>query len=491
MPLGAVSSWGPEAVDLVATVGLHLDLGQQAILNDGLSEGADRKWLASEVADDEPRQNGKGSILEARALTGLFLLKEPLLIWTAHEFKTAYEGFLRVRTYLDNFDHMRKRVKAIRSSTHAVEVELLGGQRLAFLARSGGSGRGFAGVAPLFLDEAFALTAEQMAALIFAMSAHPNPQVWYMSSAPLIESEVLRGICARGRRGSAGLVYYEWSASGEWGDLEKLVAANKALSDEEAAEPAGIELRDQLFAKVAEANRAFNVRISPASILRELAATGVEQFLRERLGFFAPEEADTGFRVIPQALWSDRQDGDAQIKGRPAFGVFVPPDRSYAAIAAAGARAAGGRMVEVTGAGELDDYRPGTRWVVPRLKELEEHQPSVVVIDDKALADEAEQAGLVVHRVNVADVVTGCQLFFDGVASQDAAGRDVWHLGQKVLTDAVAGADKRKVGNSWAWERHDVTGDVTPLAAASLALFGHSTPRVHRPLAFVPLVDWR
>jgi hypothetical protein len=64
----------------------------------------------------------------------------------------------------------------------------------------------------------------------------------------------------------------------------------------------------------------------------------------------------------------------------------------------------------------------------------------------------------------------------------------VFHIGQKELTDAVAGAIKRDVGTSWAWARRDLAVDVTTLAAVSLALFGHSTPRVHRPAAPEPWV---
>jgi hypothetical protein len=75
---------------------------------------------------------------------------------------------------------------------------------------------------------------------------------------------------------------------------------------------------------------------------------------------------------------------------------------------------------------------------------------------------------------------------YDGVAGADPAGRDVKHLGQKSMTDAVAGADKRNIGGSWAWARHDLTSDIAPIAAASLALFGHCTPRIHRQEAVAP-----
>lgn len=490
VPEGAVDSWGPEAIDLAATVGIVADQGQRDLITDAMSHTQDGQWLASEVADIEPRQNGKGVDLEIRALAGLLLVREPLIIWTAHQFKTAHEGFLRMRHYFDNFDHLRKRVRAIRSSTHSVEIELFNPtRRLAFLARSGGSGRGFAGVSPLLMDEAFALTQDEVAAMIFAMSAHPNPQVWYMSSAPLPNSTVLRDICRRGREGSGGLVYYEWSSSGEREDLEKLVADNKALTDQEAAAPDGRALRRQLFEKAAEANRAFNVRIQPKSILTEVRANDVEKFLLERLGFYPADEDDEGFRVIPKQCWLDAEDGEARMEGRPALGVFVPPDRSYAAIVAVGARVGGGRLIELTSNAELgDDYRAGAAWLVPRLKQLEaRHNPSVIVIDDKVTADAAEQAGLVVHRANFADVVSGCGLLYDGIAGADLDGRDVFHLGQGALHDAVKGADKRKVGNAWAWERADLTADITTLAAASLALFAHSTPRVHR---LEPVAPW-
>lgn len=499
MPQGAVSSWGPEAIDLAAGIGITLDPGQGDLLTDGMSERADGRWLTPTVVDNEPRQNGKGVILEVRALAGVLLVKEPLIVWTAHEFKTANQGFLRMKEHVTNWDHVRKRVRAIRSSTHATEIEFQNPtRRIAFLARSGGSGRGFAGVAPLFLDEAFAITPEQLAALQFATSAHPNPQAWWMSSAPLPDSDVFREVCLRGRRGSRAMTYYEWSSSGKPVELGKLVAANKALTDAELDTADGREVREQLLVKVTEANRSFGrpggVGVSETSIESELETVGVEQWLRERLGIFLEDPDEAGWLVIPKAAWEAALvPPDSQIVGRPAFGVKTSLSRSYTAIVAAGARAGGGRQIELTVNGaDVVDFRPGTAWVVSRLKELEKHDPSVLVIDDKVIADAAEEAGLVVHRAVASDVASGFALMFDGIAGGDLAGRDVHHLGQQELTEAVKGGGERKIGQSGrAWAQIDPAVEVVTADAASLALFGHSTPRVHRELAQPFFGSWR
>lgn len=80
------STSGDEAIELCAMAGLHLDEWQQLVLRDSLGETVDGKWAAFEVALVVPRQNGKGSLLEARELAGLFLLEEELILHSAHEF---------------------------------------------------------------------------------------------------------------------------------------------------------------------------------------------------------------------------------------------------------------------------------------------------------------------------------------------------------------------------------------------------------------------
>src|SRR5262245_37459467 len=111
---GARSSAGPEAVDLAAAAGLRLDPWQAAGLEDALGEDSRGNWAAFEVGLIVPRQNGKGSILEARELAGLFLFGEELILHSAHEFKTAAEAFRRVLALIEGTPGLSKRVARVR-----------------------------------------------------------------------------------------------------------------------------------------------------------------------------------------------------------------------------------------------------------------------------------------------------------------------------------------------------------------------------------------
>jgi Phage Terminase len=469
------TSAGDEAIDLAASAGLILDPWQQFVLRNALGERYDGRWSAFEVGLVVARQQGKGAVLEARELAGLVLFGEQQVVHTAHELKTSMKHFQRLVRLFDASDDLRPKVKQVINSNGKEGLKMANGAVLECLARTKNAGRGFTGDL-VVLDEAYALTADQMEASMPTMLATDNAQVWYTSSPPLdAESgEILMSVRDRGESGDEDRM--AWFDYGLAGSLDKL---------------ADVDLDDRAnWWAALPAMRSGRVREENVLVMRKALGTD-KGFAREILGIWPPKPPKGGFRLIPASAWNDAGDPDSRIDGRPAFGVYVPPDRSYSAIGAAGARVGGGRHIELTGSDQIgDDHRPGTGWIVPRLKALDKHMPSVMVIDDKAVAEEAEAAGLIVHRANVSDVVTGCQLLYDGIAGPDAEARDLHHVEQKPMTDAAACAVKRKVGNSWAWERYEITGDIAPIAAASLALFGHGTPRVHRPATLVPLVAW-
>jgi hypothetical protein len=470
-----VSSSGQEAVELAASAGLQLDPWQQYCLEVGLGERADGSWSAFEIAINVARQNGKGGIIEARELAGLFLLNEPLIIHSAHEFKTALEAFRRIEALITNYDHLRKRVARVRRTTGEEAIELLSGQRLRFLARSGGSGRGFTGKC-LILDEDMILGDDAMGALMPTLAAVEDPQVWYLGSAGIGALSVqLARLRARALAAiEAGvpdpsLAYLEWSINPHVKECAKDCT--------EHDDPAAPE-------SVAKANPALGYRLSMEHTDRERRTMGPDIFARERLGVGDyPAEDGDAWAVIGRDAWEALADGDSQPEDPVAFAIDVTPERSHASICVAGQN---GTAVHV----EVVDNRPGTDWVVQRAKDLtEKWGPRCWVVDPGGAAgsligdledaltpdddedqDEDERKPVVpVVQTKTREVAQATGQFYDAVAASR-----IVHLDQAPLATALAGARKRELGDSWAWARRGVGVDISPLVAATLAKWGLS-----------------
>lgn len=434
------SSAGVEAVELAASAGLFLDPWQQFALHAALGERqSDGKWAAFEVGLIVARQNGKGSILEARELAGLFLFDERLILHSAHEFKTAQEAFRRVLSLVENTDDLRKRVARVRTSHGEEGIELQNGARLRFVARSTGSGRGFTGDC-IILDEAYRLPPEALGALLPTLSARPNPQLWYTSSAGHTDSEVLRAVRDRGVKGDdPNLCYLEWSAE-----------PDMAPDDPEAW---------------AQANPALGIRITDEHIAREFAAMPEREFLRERLGVW--DDAEGIDSALSTSAWMACVDPSSQPGDPVAFALDVSPDGS-ASIAVAGARTDDLLHVEVV------EHRPGTTWVVSRLSDLiARWNPAAVLVDAGgpagALLPDLERAAVQVTAVAGREVAQAAV----GFASHVNQGT-VRHIDQAPLNVAVAAARRRTLGDLWAFGRRGSSVDISPLVACSLAAWGHA-----------------
>ncbi|MGH3672182.1 MAG: hypothetical protein ACRDSH_16370 [Pseudonocardiaceae bacterium] len=442
-----VTSAGKEALDLARSVGLWLDPWQAFVLDHALGERADGKWSAFEVALIVSRQNGKGAVLEARELAGLFLFGEQLILHSAHEFKTAQEAFRRVLGWIEGRDHLRKRVKRVRTSHGEEGIELTNGARLRFVARSTGSGRGFSGDC-VILDEAYNLGGDAMAALLPTLSARRNPQLIYASSAGMETSEQLLKVHERGVRGdSPRLAYFEWSAD-----------PALALDDGEAWR---------------QANPALGIRITEEFVEGELAALAVQdddgvwvgpEFSRERLGRWPTSNVE---HVIDPEVWAKLADAESAPGTSIVFAADSNPERSRATIAAAGKRDDGSYHVEVI------DRRSGTAWVPARLAELKQRwEPAAVMMDPAGPAGSwlAELAELDINPVlvNGREMAQACGSLYEAVTQRG----DVRHRDQEPLNAALHSAVRRPLGDSWAWDRRKSDDDISPLVAVTLALHG-------------------
>jgi hypothetical protein len=370
----------------------------------------------------------------------------------------------------------RRRVKRITNNTAEVGIELTTGQRLKFVARSTGSGRGFSGDL-IVLDEAYNLPDAAIDALMPTMSARPNPQLWYTSSAPDKDLAPCLPLARIRRRGLAGddpsLAYFEWS-------IEPCTDTCRAGCDEHD-DP----MAPQSWAK---ANPGLGIRITAEHVARELASMGREGFMRERLGVGNyPSEAGDDWRVISEPVWRGLADVESQAGDLVAFGVDATPGGTHAAIGVAGVRQDG------LGHVELVQHERGTGWLVERAKQLNERwEPIGWVIDPRGpagfLIADFEAAGLNVIRTSAGDVADATGSFIAATGAQEGDEATLRYVPHPALDAAVAGADTKPLGDGRKWDRRSPTVDISPLVAVTLACHGLATHEV--PQALEPFAVW-
>ncbi|MDV5147188.1 terminase [Streptomyces sp. SBC-4] len=467
----AISTAGQEAIDLARRAGLHLDPWQEHILRVGMGERPDGSWAAFEVGFNVPRQNGKGGAIEARELWGLFIGGEELILHSAHEFKTAKNAFKRIARLISQTPDLHKRVRTYRQTVGEEGIELHTGQLLRFIARSKGSGRGFTGHCNV-MDEDMILGDPEMDALLPTMAAVPDPQIWYAGSAgigsPSVQlARLRRRALAAIEAGIAdpSLAYMEWSADPHRDECRPDCTAHDDWESDEA---------------ILKSNPGIGYRLTLEKVHRERATLSKAGYLRERLGVGDyPSDGTDTWQVIGEEAWRSLADATANPSGPYAFAIDATPERTHAAIAVA-APWRGGTHVEVP------EHRPGLGWVIERAKELHRKwRPRVWVVDGggpagsliKDLQDalsEVEQeltgnpeAVLEVVQPKVREIGQGCGQFYDAVADKSLS-----HLDPAPLAVALAGAQKRPLGDAWAWARRNDGVDISPLVAATFAKWG-------------------
>jgi hypothetical protein len=191
---------------------------------------------------------------------------------------------------------------------------------------------------------------------------------------------------------------------------------------------------------------------------------GDRGFAVERLGIGDWPDVSQGGGVIGPSDWLALVDQDSSIVGEVALAYDVSPMRTSASIAAAGKRADG--LLHV----DLIWNKQGTSWVIPELKRLvERHQPGKILCHGpaRALTAALESEGITVEELADTEFAQACAQLVDTVNE-----KQVRHLGSPELASAIRGADTSPMGDAWRWSRKRSTADITPLVAATEALWG-------------------
>ena len=452
--------------------GKPLDPWQQDACKLMMAIDAEGMWACKDYAEWVARQNGKGGLLEARALGGFLLFGEQFIAWSAHEYKTAMEAFRRVNTLLRTLGTVISQnlididgiqVKVNNTNGEESFERLDTGARIRFIARSKGSGRGFTADCQI-IDEAFAYTALHQDALAPTTLAVENAQTIYMSTPPL-NGETAEPMYALRARADAGgddtLGYRDWGIGGWLEDLEPQIDA-----DSDVIVP---DVDDQRL--WAAACPALGSRITLAKLVDLRRKLGRIGFAREVLGMWPkPVEEVEEQDAIPAELWDSLADPTSEIDGPPVFALDMPWDRSSVVIAVGGSRKDEKHHVEIV------EQRSGSFWVIPWLKErLLKWQPHAVLIDGvgpiaSMLSDIepiCESAGIDLIKVSGSEMTRSCGEFY-----RDCHEDNIRHLGQPLLSKALAGATRSELGDVWRWDRKDSDCDISPVVAATLADHG-------------------
>lgn len=449
-----------------------------------------RMWAAKEIGLMVSRQNGKGSILECRELAGLFLLGERTVVHSAHAFDTSKEHFLRMLTLIEDVPDFDREIDKVFRSHGDEGILLKSGQRLRFRTRTKGGGRGWS---PDFiaLDEAMYLTSAHIGALMPSVSARPNPQIWYTGSAGDKESTEFGRVRSRAINGVKGadgfrtpdpdLMFAEWSIDG----CSDLCIAG--CTEHDSADSV------ESFAK---ANPGLGIRITVDHVQLERRSMDDGMFRQERLGVGDwPVDGDA-WGVIDEKAWSARSDENSEIlpDSIKVLGVDTSPMREFSAVVACGDNGECQHIEITRDETEAYDHRPGADWLVRRIKTIwDRAKPDAVVIDKaspaSAYIEELVNAGVNVISPTTSEYAAACGTFTSGVQPRKGETANIVHMDQVGLSHAVAGADKRKLADRWAWDKANSAADITPLVAATLAVWGYrkvlfETPKAVTPWAF-------
>lgn len=410
-----------------------------------------------EVRVTVPRQNGKTLLVLSWECHRCLAWGRPQRV--AYSAQTGKDA--RQKLVEDQFPILRQRrsklaIDRLLSGKGDEAVLFRNGSRIGLLASMEESGHGktvHLGVK----DEYFAdFDYRRDQALIPAMATIPDAQILMASTMGTDESVPLNEAVDQGRAAveagrRSGIAYFEWSADPE-ADLDDPAVWRSYMP-------------------------ALGITITEA-VVRHARETLPESEFRRAFGNIKTSADE---RVIPRPAWSAACNEDVRPEGALVFAFDVNPERSAGAIVAA--------SLAERPVAELVEHRAGTGWMADRASELNaRHGPGSWLVDASgpagSLIPEFERRGLRVVPIAGRELVDACGAFFDGVTNRDNDGNASPNFvirSHPRLDDAAACAAKRQVGDAWAWTRKSAIGDVSPLMATTLALWGANNGEVGVP----------
>jgi hypothetical protein len=474
LPPSTTRDSGYDALRLAEAVGIEAMPWQENGVLDVCAErevfDQQLEWAATAAGLIVPRQNGKGGVLEIRALAGVILFGERRILWTAHADKTVEDAHARMSEIFESSPTLKQRLAAGRTNgvlhgKGSRAIRLKNGAEILFFTRSPSAGRGLWADC-LFLDEALDLTDGELRILRFtlrtsAIRTGRRAQTIYASTPPDEDVHPNGLVLARLReRALTGR-----SKSTVW--IEHSVPSRAELGlGPFAADP---RLTDERF--WIQSNPSLGYLFDLGTLQGDKDETDDRGFLLEGLAapdFWPdPNESDDGEPAIDVETWKRLRDPASRPLDPVVLGIEVSQQK-VTSISVAGWRPDGRKH------GELIVSAPGTAWAVPVLRKIiDKVDPAELVIDGKG------KAGLLLPDIRAAGfeprVLTSAERSQADEGLAEDVENDLIRLPGRpmpALDDSAESATWRDYGEVKFFDRRTGGASNGPLVSLSLARFG-------------------
>ncbi len=413
-------------------------------------------WTHRDVCIECTRQQGKTLLIVLLILFHMFVLRSGRIIYCAQRWATAYDVWKRVCAVINRVPWLKRRLYEKPSKAgNRGSIKLCDPRNpsmitceVEFGPRSQDFGRGYTEVDLLILDEAYDLDPGEEANLTGAQSAAKNPQTIYISTSPVAsvhpKCHALAGLHRLGHKRAPDLYYALYAAprGARRDDSESWVLAQPSYG-------------------VATNEREIRSKLQKAKTVEQRAI-----FDADYLGWgdYPPDEDEIG-SPIPEAVWTDMANPDAQLTGSRAIAVRQSRNKRRWSIVASQNTADGARIHV-----EVGPLRSGTHTEIAEylVTKVTEWNPVALVLDRKNGAIVLEPL-LIAAGIEPVVMSTGdMALAFNGFYSDALAGL-LSHSDQELLNDAVASASLKELpGGDSIWAE-DEAGVAIPLVGASMA----------------------
>ncbi|QVI97773.1 hypothetical protein KFR76_09235 [Corynebacterium diphtheriae] len=462
-PVEGDTTRGDQAVKFARWLGMTLFPWQEDLLRDMCRTAPDGRWRYRESVVVVPRQNGKGEVLIARELAGIYLFGEKEILHTAHFLDTAVDARDRLWSFIAENDDLlywwegeHDVIPKVVHSNGKESIEFPNGATVKFRTRTDKTGRGLS-IDLLVFDECYNLPDEVYSAISKTTRARPNPHKIFISSpvnrAVHYHGKVFSAHRWAGIDGANGILFREWSADPEEVDpfsREALMISNPSLveSGDVGAQIADLQ-DDQEAAKK--------------------SAVLYASYLVESLGFgdWVPRDKDVNADFIPiidPVEWAQAAVDTPDFEDS-AIAVSATPSASAASMVMA---LQGDGFVYLT-------LAPGTDFVRDELsrsivRNVLMHDPVVAVVDDigpcSALIPMLQKSEIDPVVPTGGKVAQAYELFL----TMWAEGR-IKHDGDPRWLEALSVMQERAKRGRYR-SIDPFTGDVTCFIAATLAVWG-------------------